>query len=958
MIMNRTGKTTGWQVILALAVAGALSALFLFGMLFSTGGEVWATQQTWSLNTKAQFDSGLLDNVATYVDYLELAKSSGFTSTATPSGTYDLRSISMTGGQDIWAVGTSGEILRWNGSGWTAVSSPTTASLYGVSMVSGQEGWAVGANKILRYWAGNWSDYGASPTNSTLYAVDMVSGTDGWAVGANNNSNIARWNGTSWSRVNSPTSSTLYSLDMVSSTDGWAVGQSGKIIRWGGSSWSNVSSPTSSTLYGVSMASPTKGWAVGAGGTIIMWNGSSWSKVASPQNPYNGSSTITFRAVRAVSDNEAWAVGYDSDTSSAIVVRWNGSQWTRLSPDPSSSTLYGLVMQNGIGMMVGANRTALKYGGYVSSGTATYTFDAGRTVTWGSNTYTASTKLGVTSVSFLFATSDDGTNWSSWAASPAGLQSRYLKQQITLATNDWMLSPRLYISNVSYSGQGASDSGPGWLPKAGPHDVKTWVYSGNVLVLFTPAPDKTYTLYKHGAEQDRDAVAVGVVTTGSNAKIASVVYGAWSDSHPLFPGRLVFTDTDVENFKEYYYYVTDGEFTGDLRDYIVAGAFPPTQTRHGNFTEHTNACTACHGLHSSPSRERGLGKLWKAPTSIDLCRSCHDGSGSKYDEVNGLVRLDVTWAVYTSALAGPFGPALGGEIVSVNPTSVHSIGAVTINQAPGSGAPSAPETWLNQLSCSSCHEPHNKYRNYRILRGSIHSGRHIRVRGFSEVAWTAPDRSDAATNQEYIGGINDFCGQCHTYFNDERLGVVDKTPSDSTVAENVYGRHRHPVGIPPAMYTAMGEKSVVVDVYGYPYPFEDADPQRQLLPNKDLPLEGTYTGADYNRNVIVCLTCHMAHGTARAGQKQVAYLNGPANNTAGAQKLDKYGGYTDRYKALYNVVNGGSTVLMRTDGVGVCQKCHQKNYVPKQYFWNGTTNLWCDQASSCGDGFVSGVGVP
>ena len=954
----------------ALLVAGA-TLLSLLHWLLGGAGPARAATQYWTISTREEFLQGSLVNVTAYIDYLELSPSSSFSLTSTPSGTYDLRGVAMLSGLDAWAVGTGGTILRWNGSSWSNVPSPTTNHLYSVSMVSASDGWAVGQNgRIIRWNGSSWTVV-SSPNTTDLWAVDMLASNNGWAVGVDpcffSNCNILRWNGTSWSRVTSPTSSTLFGLDMVNNVDGWAVGQNGRIIRWSGSSWSNFTSPTTNTLYGVSMASPTFGFSVGAQGTILRWDGASWTRLQSPANPVDGNSNVTLRAVKTQSENLAWAAGYDAGSGKSVVLKWNGTSWTRISPDPASVTLYALSLSGDgkAGLFVGGSRTALRYGGYCGgdgpscSGTATYTFDAGQTVDWQSHTYAADTLAGVTSVSFRFASSDDGSTWSTWQNSLSAVSnSRYLKKEITLSTSDWTKTPRLYVSSVSFSTLAAY--GPAWIPVAGPHDLRTQTESGQVKLVFTPRTGETttYTVYRHAYEDDRGATVLGSATTDSSGQLTSASPSdSWSQSDPDYPGRLVFTDTSVENFKEYYYFVTDGPFTGELRDYIVVPAFPPTQLPHGNFAENTSACTACHGLHSSRSQLPGRGKLLKAPTATDLCRNCHDGSGSKYDEVNGRVRVDVDWSAYTEALAGPYGQLLTGEgsaPAEVTPTSVHSLGQVVLNQAPGSGMPFSPVTWLQQLSCISCHEPHNKFRNYRALRGSIHFGNHVRVRGYSEVHWTQPTKSDATSYQKYIAGINDFCGQCHVYFADDRLGNVDKTPSDSAVAQNVYGKYRHPVGIPVSLYLEMGKKTVVMNVYGYDYPFEDADPSRQLLPNRDLPLEGPHSGSRYNDNVIVCLTCHMAHGTLKPGQKQVAYLNGAANNTVGASKMDKYGGYTDRYAALNDEPGGGSTVLMRTGGVGVCQKCHQKNYVPKQWFFDGTSDLWCEQNVSCGGGVPGG----
>jgi len=102
----------------------------------------------------------------------------------------------MVGAGDGWAAGVGGVIIRWNGTTWNTVTSPTT---------------------------------------SYLTTVFMVSASDGWAVGGGGA--IIRWNGVSWTSVTSPTINNLYSMSMTSTSDGWAVGNDGTIIRWDESQW-------------------------------------------------------------------------------------------------------------------------------------------------------------------------------------------------------------------------------------------------------------------------------------------------------------------------------------------------------------------------------------------------------------------------------------------------------------------------------------------------------------------------------------------------------------------------------------------------------------------------------------------------------------------------------------------------------------------------------------------------
>lgn len=454
--------------------------------------------------------------------------------------------------------------------------------------------------------------------------------------------------------------------------------------------------------------------------------------------------------------------------------------------------------------------------------------------------------------------------------------------------------------------------------------------SGRVDVLFEPLAcgsypcTITYQVYRNGrtAETEREFEPAGTVTVERPADsvdwttVSSTVYDAVYDSFTTVQPDtnssryLVFRDRgDITDDEEYYYLVTDAEGgtpagVGQVQDHAVVSAFPPGQTRHGDYTEFTGACTACHGLHSTPSHQN----LLKGTTATALCYTCHDGTGSKYDVVNGLVSVSDTVYSTTESFGGPFG-RFASPSATTESTSAHSVEAgVLVRRAPGSGTPPLNEAWNSHFTCISCHDPHNSRRNFRSLRGAI-NGQTVKVRAFTAVRWTEPDQSDAAAVSVYIYGVNEFCGACHVYFNDQQTGSVARSVA------GVAGTHRHPVGITPAGYA-----DVTYDRMSWEYDrtglaFEDARPLETTLP-----LEGSQTGAQYNQNVMVCLTCHNAHGTTHGGLNDVAYQNGDANGTEGADTDDT--GYTSRDAALAGRV--GSSVLKRLPNTSICQDCHQK----------------------------------
>jgi len=228
-------------------------------------------------------------------------------------------------------------ILHWNGTKWSKVAGPDlyvalAPTLYGISAHSATNAWAVGAvctspacsdhglstdTLILRWNGTKWSKV-ASPSpgtlGSVLFGVSAVKADDAWAVGdlletsKPNRALIEHWNGTKWSQVTAAnpgsTSNQLQAVSAASPRDIWAAGYQTRadlpytatlIDHQTGTNWSAVASPNRTTsttginfLTGIAAISPTKAVAVGWVQTftnpgiayhvlILTWNGKKWS---------------------------------------------------------------------------------------------------------------------------------------------------------------------------------------------------------------------------------------------------------------------------------------------------------------------------------------------------------------------------------------------------------------------------------------------------------------------------------------------------------------------------------------------------------------------------------------------------------------------------------------------------------------------------------------------------------
>jgi hypothetical protein len=291
-------------------------------------------------------------------------------------------------------------IWRWNGRRWSTVPSPNPGAnwdyLFSVSAISARDAWAVGfdsqpvgsgseisATLILRWNGHAWSRI-PSPNPSKdlneLDGVSAVSAKSAWAVGYDQTGTggyeplILHWNGTAWSRVPSPRASAfsaaLSAVSAASSKSAWAVGSyvnaSGVItdtliLRWDGTTWRRVrsSSPSAvgSALLGVSSLAPGRAWAVGGycvsacgypsevdNALVLRWNGRNWSRVASPSHG-------VLTATSAISPASAWAVGshcvsqcgQNNEVDHSVILRWNGHSWSDVpGPRPYSTDVLGI----------------------------------------------------------------------------------------------------------------------------------------------------------------------------------------------------------------------------------------------------------------------------------------------------------------------------------------------------------------------------------------------------------------------------------------------------------------------------------------------------------------------------------------------------------------------------------------------------------------------------------------
>src|SRR5580704_1910698 len=275
------------------------------------------------------------------------ARAAAAASAATFSGA-ELAGVSCTGRKQCTATGLASTRTgknykplaeRWNGTTWTAQTTPTTNS-----------GGYLGATLTA----------GVSCTSSSacMAAGFSYTATKSRLLGEG-------WNGRTWTIQSDSTPAVAGEPAGISCTwaqDCTAVGtrSSGMTLaeHWNGRHWSAVTTKHTGALTAASCPATGFCMAVGSGGTesasaysmaplAEQWTGSSWTALTVP-DPYSPTDYAEFNSVSCISATNCMAVGDDINaagtTDATVAAQWNGTAWTILStPSPATiSALYSV----------------------------------------------------------------------------------------------------------------------------------------------------------------------------------------------------------------------------------------------------------------------------------------------------------------------------------------------------------------------------------------------------------------------------------------------------------------------------------------------------------------------------------------------------------------------------------------------------------------------------------------
>lgn len=405
-------------------------------------------------------------------------------------------------------------------------------------------------------------------------------------------------------------------------------------------------------------------------------------------------------------------------------------------------------------------------------------------------------------------------------------------------------------------------------------------------------------------------------------------------------------------------------------------------------------CNACHTMHSSiggavmtKAGGAATGTIGTAnaylligATQSDTCLECHVSSSANpssfhvatYPLVSPLVQLspggDFSWLQYPQAQATSVKDGHGHNIIA--PAYGFNAESTSLGTgAPGGGTGNNGYSKQN-LHCTSCHDPHGKYRitditnayttqvtsgapivasssrpsdialltsgsgnalgTYRFLAGKNYAPVSYPSFPFVNAAPVAVapntyNRAEGSTDTRvaYGMGMSEWCANCHGLFHGQASGSPGQElrhPSGASalLTADVVNNYNH--------YVTTGNFTGTSTNPGFPYsslvPFEEG-----VANLTNLSLDAVFDGTAVNKsattsNNVMCLSCHRAHASGfphmtRWDISQTFLVDGSGNYTTSGGNTT-----TDVTKAMYDRLATTAFVAFQRS---LCNKCHAKD---------------------------------
>lgn len=190
---------------------------------------------------------------------------------------------------DVLVAGEGGTILRFDGAGFSRMSTPGTGTVFGMWAASSSDAWAVGglegAGFVWHFDGSSWIEVPlpAEHPGASVFKVWGLAPDDVWFCGLMGT--LMHWDGAQLSMVSSPTTLSLFTLHAAGGEIA-VVGGAGRgvLLRGRDGVFTDVTpvpemgGAPGPQMNGVWLRAPGEGYAVGIYGGIMRLSGGVWTE--------------------------------------------------------------------------------------------------------------------------------------------------------------------------------------------------------------------------------------------------------------------------------------------------------------------------------------------------------------------------------------------------------------------------------------------------------------------------------------------------------------------------------------------------------------------------------------------------------------------------------------------------------------------------------------------------------
>lgn len=231
----------------------------------------------------------------------------------------------------LFAVGSSGALLRYTGGAWVADEALGEDELWDVWGTSASDVFAVGDFGTIVHWNGTaWEamDAGLGCGCESFYGVWGSAPDDVWAVG--DGGVIVHYDGSQWTPADTVPAGGLTGVWGSGANDVFAAGLDGSIFHYDGTGWTPMVTGLEGSghvVTGVWGFSSTSVYAPYTGG-VLHYDGTEWTPVADlPECPHF--------SVWGSAENDLFVANVCG------IEHWDGSTWTQMDAGGVATDLWG-----------------------------------------------------------------------------------------------------------------------------------------------------------------------------------------------------------------------------------------------------------------------------------------------------------------------------------------------------------------------------------------------------------------------------------------------------------------------------------------------------------------------------------------------------------------------------------------------------------------------------------------